>query len=225
MTKIEDIVNKEFSRSFMGYDMREVDYFLDEIIEQFETYERERQEMLTAMEYLLRELEQFDDIADEAEKQLHNADGEPDTAVSGNRARRRATHVHPVVPPADPAQETPETTRAEETVVLEEFETFDAAPTQEEPPLQPDVPPVWDGSGEPEVSGMQPEDETAPSTMDSEGTCMPPEADVSITQHPCDGPVDPVQSRDSAAQDGSDVPEQQACGGEEPGALEETNAN
>ena len=68
MTKIEDIVKKEFSRSFMGYDMREVDYFLDEIIEQMETYERERQEMLTAMEYLLRELEQFDDIADEGRK-------------------------------------------------------------------------------------------------------------------------------------------------------------
>ena len=38
MMKISDIVNKEFSRSFMGYDMREVDYFLDEIIEQLETY-------------------------------------------------------------------------------------------------------------------------------------------------------------------------------------------
>ena len=38
MMKISDIVNKEFSRSFMGYDMREVDCFLDEIIEQMETY-------------------------------------------------------------------------------------------------------------------------------------------------------------------------------------------
>lgn len=86
MMKISDIVNKEFSRSFMGYDMREVDCFLDEIIEQMETYERERQEMLTAMEYLLRELEQFDDIADDAEKT---------TPPSGNAAGSRRTAGKP----------------------------------------------------------------------------------------------------------------------------------
>ena len=57
MISIDDIVKKEFSRSFLGYDMREVDLFLDAIIEQLEADERERQEMLTAMEYLLRELE------------------------------------------------------------------------------------------------------------------------------------------------------------------------
>lgn len=55
MISIDDIVKKEFSRSFLGYDMREVDLFLDAIIEQLEADERERQEMLTAMEYLLRE--------------------------------------------------------------------------------------------------------------------------------------------------------------------------
>lgn len=55
--QIDDIVNKEFGRSFMGYDMREVDGFLDDIIDKLERYESERREMLTAMEYLLDKLE------------------------------------------------------------------------------------------------------------------------------------------------------------------------
>ena len=42
MISIDDIVKKEFSRSFLGYDMREVDLFLDAIIEQLEADERER---------------------------------------------------------------------------------------------------------------------------------------------------------------------------------------
>jgi len=55
--RIEDIVNKVFTRSFMGYDIEQVDLFLDEIIERFEKYEAEKKEMLIAMEYLLNKLE------------------------------------------------------------------------------------------------------------------------------------------------------------------------
>ena len=58
MIKIDDIINAEFSRSFMGYDMKEVDSFLDAVIEQMESNEKERREMLTALEYLLHEIEQ-----------------------------------------------------------------------------------------------------------------------------------------------------------------------
>ncbi len=55
--RMEDIVNKVFARSFLGYDMEQVDLFLDEIIERFEQYEAEKKEMLLAMEYLLNKLE------------------------------------------------------------------------------------------------------------------------------------------------------------------------
>ena len=55
--QIDEIVNRVFSRSFMGYDMREVDVFLDDVIDQLERYESERKEMLIAMEYLLDKLE------------------------------------------------------------------------------------------------------------------------------------------------------------------------
>lgn len=55
--RIDDIVNKVFSRSFMGYDIEQVDGFLDEIIEALERYESEKREMLNAMEYLMKKLE------------------------------------------------------------------------------------------------------------------------------------------------------------------------
>lgn len=62
MIRTADIVGKVFTKSFMGYDMQEVDAFLDEIIEELERYEAERKEMTTAMEYLLKELENLDHI-------------------------------------------------------------------------------------------------------------------------------------------------------------------
>ena len=55
--RVEDIVNKVFTRSFMGYDIEQVDLFLDAIIERFEQYEAEKKEMLLGMEYLLNKLE------------------------------------------------------------------------------------------------------------------------------------------------------------------------
>ena len=55
--RIDDIINKNFSRSFMGYDIEQVDGFLDEMIEALERYESEKREMLNAMEYLMKKLE------------------------------------------------------------------------------------------------------------------------------------------------------------------------
>ena len=57
---VKDILDKKFGRSFFGYDPQQVDGFLDDIIDQMEALDRERQEMLTAMEYLLKEIEQYE---------------------------------------------------------------------------------------------------------------------------------------------------------------------
>ena len=159
MMKISDIVNKEFSRSFMGYDMREVDCFLDEIIEQMETYERERQEMLTAMEYLLRELEQFDDIADDAEKQLRHPETPQAAAVPPENRTRRTVRVNPAAAPADPDDETAPMAEsgAEPTLVLEELE-IDEEPawTAESDDAAVDAP------AEPEAKSQEPQPNQAP---------------------------------------------------------------
>ncbi len=55
--RTDEIINRVFTRSFMGYDVEEVDRFLDEIIACFDRYEAEKKEMLTALEYLLGKLE------------------------------------------------------------------------------------------------------------------------------------------------------------------------
>ncbi len=55
--RTDEIVNKVFTRSFMGYDIEQVDVFLDEVIETLERYEAEKREMLSAMEYLMKKLE------------------------------------------------------------------------------------------------------------------------------------------------------------------------
>ena len=55
--RIDEIVNKVFTRSFMGYDIEQVDLFLDEVIEALDRSEAEKREMLSAMEYLMKKLE------------------------------------------------------------------------------------------------------------------------------------------------------------------------
>ncbi|MDP3447562.1 MAG: DivIVA domain-containing protein [Eubacteriales bacterium] len=55
--RTDEIVNQVFARSFMGYEIEQVDVFLDEVIETLERYEAEKREMLAAMEYLMKKLE------------------------------------------------------------------------------------------------------------------------------------------------------------------------
>ena len=209
MISIDDIVKKEFSRSFLGYDMREVDLFLDAIIEQLEADERERQEMLTAMEYLLRELEQFDDIAGDADRQLRES---VEAVRRAAAPRTRAVHVNPVVPPADPAAE-PAPEEAGEAVVLEEYEVYAAAPQDEAPMAQ--------------VESAQQPDEPAPQAEEDEPASAP-EQDAPAPQE--EGPVpaeaSAAQEREAPADEPVPVEEQPAqaeapaAQADEPGARQ-----
>ncbi len=90
--QIDDIVNKIFTRSFMGYDMREVDSFLDDIIDKLERYESERREMLTAMEYLLDKLDKLDKggVLPEGGKALPEAEPMPRRRSQSPRMIRTA---------------------------------------------------------------------------------------------------------------------------------------
>ncbi|HIU93705.1 MAG TPA: DivIVA domain-containing protein [Candidatus Aphodomorpha intestinavium] len=209
MISIDDIVKKEFSRSFLGYDMREVDLFLDAIIEQLEADERERQEMLTAMEYLLRELEQFDDIAGDADRQLRES---VEAVRRAAAPRTRAVHVNPVVPPADPAAE-PAPEEAGEAVVLEEYEVYAAAPQDEAPMAQAE-------------SAQQP-DEPAPQAEEDEPVSAP-EQDAPAPQEEAPAPAEAsaAQEREAPADEPVPVEEQPAqaeapaAQADEPGARQ-----
>ena len=209
MISIDDIVKKEFSRSFLGYDMREVDLFLDAIIEQLEADERERQEMLTAMEYLLRELEQFDDIAGDADRQLRES---VEAVRRAAAPRTRAVHVNPVVPPADPAAE-PAPEEAGEAVVLEEYEVYAAAPQDEAPMAQAE------SAQQPDEPAPQAEEDEPASAPDQDAPApqeeAPAPAEASAAQEreaPADEPV-PVEEQPAQAE----APAAQA---DEPGARQ-----
>ena len=205
MISIDDIVKKEFSRSFLGYDMREVDLFLDAIIEQLEADERERQEMLTAMEYLLRELEQFDDIAGDADRQLRES---VEAVRRAAAPRTRAVHVNPVVPPADPAAE-PAPEGAGEAVVLEEYEVYAAAPQDEAPMAQAE-------------SAQQP-DEPAPQAEEDEPASAP-EQDAPAPETEQDAPAAQPDEPVSAPEQDAPAPQEEAPAPAEASAAQEREA-
>ena len=56
MMTVEAIANKSFRRTFLGYDLEQVDDFLDEIIQQMQQMEQERQELTDTIDYLVGEL-------------------------------------------------------------------------------------------------------------------------------------------------------------------------
>ena len=56
MMTVEAIANKSFRRTFLGYDLEEVDEFLDQIIQQIQQMEQERRELTDTIDYLVGEL-------------------------------------------------------------------------------------------------------------------------------------------------------------------------
>lgn len=58
--RADDIVKARFTKAFRGYDMQEVDQFLDEVIETLDALEEERDLLLARMEALLAQLEESD---------------------------------------------------------------------------------------------------------------------------------------------------------------------
>ena len=56
MMTVEAIANKSFRRTFLGYDLEQVDDFLDEIIQQMQQMEQERRELTDTIDYLVGEL-------------------------------------------------------------------------------------------------------------------------------------------------------------------------
>lgn len=125
--QIDDIVNKEFSRSFMGYDMREVDGFLDDIIDKLERYESERREMLTAMEYLLDKLEKGGALPS-GKQELPAGEDLPRKRSRGPRTIRGAAKGQPQAMEAQPLEAEPD---AEAEVAIE-MELLDDAPSMDE---------------------------------------------------------------------------------------------
>lgn len=65
-----DIHNKEFSRSFRGYDEDEVNEYLDQVIKDYETIIRENKELQNQMRSLQERLDHFTNIEESLSKTI-----------------------------------------------------------------------------------------------------------------------------------------------------------
>ncbi|WP_018921325.1 DivIVA domain-containing protein [Salsuginibacillus kocurii] len=65
-----DIHNKEFARGFRGYDEDEVNEFLDQVIKDFETVIREKNELFEKVTELEERLEHFSNIEETLNKSI-----------------------------------------------------------------------------------------------------------------------------------------------------------
>ena len=100
---VKDILDKKFGRSFFGYDPQQVDGFLDDIIDQMEALDRERQEMLTAMEYLLKEIERYEGSgAEEQQKESRRDRRKNEAPLHAFQDPRKRTDA--AEPPAKPPE-------------------------------------------------------------------------------------------------------------------------
>lgn len=106
--RTEDIVNKVFTRSFMGYDIEQVDRFLDEVIECLEGYEAEKKEMLAAMEFLLNKVEKGKKLPlGEMRKAIEGDRPQKKRPLPPERALEEAAPEKRRERPVKPAEETP----------------------------------------------------------------------------------------------------------------------
>ncbi|MEA4938200.1 MAG: DivIVA domain-containing protein [Christensenella sp.] len=162
--RMEDIVNKVFARSFLGYDMEQVDLFLDEIIERFEQYEAEKKEMLLAMEYLLNKLEHEQQLPiTEMRKAIDTGKTQKKRLPAGSRLNAPiATEPQPPKPPIRPEETKPARTIARgaqppkpvrapkvnrvrvESEPTEQEKSKEAAMTQKQPTNAPEPTPTGD---------------------------------------------------------------------------------
>ncbi len=56
----DDIVKARFTKVFRGYDIQEVDLFLDDVIRTLDEMEQERNLLLSRMEALLIQLDEYE---------------------------------------------------------------------------------------------------------------------------------------------------------------------
>ncbi|MEG1524053.1 MAG: DivIVA domain-containing protein [Clostridia bacterium] len=174
MKQTDDIINKEFSRSFMGYDMQEVDLFLDLLIERFEKLETERKEMLTAMEYLLKKLDASGELteplaaarqiaAENVQKHLNALPARTVMAgpvhVQQQKLPRKLQKVSPITEPAKTTM--PMTAGTEQPVVCGETEA-------EQPPIPMEL---ETGESAPDMDALIPQLLSEMEQLFSENSC------------------------------------------------------
>ncbi len=101
----DDIVEKQFTKVFRGYDVQEVDLFLDEVIRTLEEHERERDRLLFRVEALLTELERYDAILAEQNRSEHESEQKNEASLDQDPKPLSASQEEQQLQPEQPLEE------------------------------------------------------------------------------------------------------------------------
>lgn len=109
------IINKTFTRAFLGYDAGEVDSFLDEVIREFDRIKQELDVARLRNKMLLEELERFRESAAEQKREQAESTANAQAAPGQEQtAAPEAEAAEPATEPAAAEEETAEPAEAAE---------------------------------------------------------------------------------------------------------------
>ena len=95
------IINKTFTRAFLGYDAGEVDSFLDEVIREFDRMKQELDVARLRNKMLLEELERFrESTAEQKREQTENAANAQAAPGQEQTAAPKTATAEPATEPA-----------------------------------------------------------------------------------------------------------------------------
>ena len=92
------IINKTFTRAFLGYDAGEVDSFLDEVIREFDRIKQELDVARLRNKMLLEELERFHESA--AEQKREQAESTANAQAAPGQEQQFSPGTHTVLRPS-----------------------------------------------------------------------------------------------------------------------------
>ena len=111
------IINKTFTRAFLGYDAGEVDSFLDEVIREFDRIKQELDVARLRNKMLLEELERFHESA--AEQKREQAESTANAQAAPGQEQTAATKAEAAEPATEPAAAEEETAEPAEVAETE----------------------------------------------------------------------------------------------------------
>ncbi len=123
------IINKTFTRAFLGYDAGEVDSFLDEVIREFDRIKQELDVARLRNKMLLEELERFHESA--AEQKREQAESAANAQAEPGQEQTAAPKTATAEPESEPAAAEAETAEPE-------AESTEAAETEGEAKAEPE---------------------------------------------------------------------------------------
>lgn len=124
------IINKTFTRAFLGYDAGEVDSFLDEVVREFDRMKQELDVARLRNKMLLEELERFHEST--AEQKREQAESAANAQAAPGQEQTAATKAEAAEPATEPGAAEAETAEPK-AEAAEPAETEAEAKTEPEP--------------------------------------------------------------------------------------------